>query len=205
MGLSDGRAYHFIALILLAGASTGPRLRRGSFRLKANGLPVEKQTWAVRQIEEDGSAQDATLDWAELRRCVSGSDARLLLRTSALDLAMREKFVVFDLGVLKGYVDRGRAVLLYPAAEDDGARVAVPGMPAAAKPLAPSREHCSRVEMHINDALARPGGRRLSFAMIVLECVLEEVRIILRVRCSGDASCRHTLMQWRSLLDLNKL
>ena len=118
---------------------------------------------------------------------------------------MREKFVVFDLGVLKGYVDRGRAVLLYPAAEDDGARVAVPGMPAAAKPLAPSREHCSRVEMHINDALARPGGRRLGFAMIVLECVLEEVRIILRVRCSGDASCRHTLMQWRSLLDLNKL
>ena len=162
-----------------SGARTGPvRMlgNTGNLGLANHGIPPEKQTWAARQIDYDGSARDTTLDWAELRRCVSGSDARLLLRTSALDLAVRENFVIFDLVVLKGYVDRDRAVLLYPATDDSGSGLAAPGI-RASQCYTPTREHCTRVEMNVNGALARSGGRRLSFAMVVLECVLEEVRI----------------------------
>ena len=100
-----------------------------------------------------GVGRDATLDWTELRRRVSISDARLLLRTSALDLAVREKFVVFDLVVLKGYVDRDRCVLLLPSegvTPDDICR-----MPSEVQQVERSREHCARVEYNVREALVR--------------------------------------------------
>ena len=44
-----------------------------------NNPRLEEQTWQARQIEL-GCGRDITLDWAELRRRVSMTDARLLLR-----------------------------------------------------------------------------------------------------------------------------
>ncbi len=75
------------------------------------------------------------------------TDARLLLRTTALDLAIREKFVVFDLGVLRGYVDRDRCVLLLPTLADAQLSMTVPeGQKIPACRLFLSREHITRVE-----------------------------------------------------------
>lgn len=135
-------------------------------RSSDSSLRLEEQTWQGRQIEL-GCGRDITLDWAELRRRVSMTDARLLLRTTALDLAIREKFVVFDLGVLRGYVDCDRCVLLLPTPTDiqlDGTTSLMSSM----------REHIAHVETHILEALSRPGGRRLSFTMVVVESLLEE-------------------------------
>lgn len=140
-----------------------------------NNPRLEEQTWQARQIEL-GCGRDITLDWAELRRRVSMTDARLLLRTTALDLAIREKFVVFDLGVLRGYVDRDRCVLLLPTLADAQLSMTVPeGQKIPACRLFLSREHITRVEANIVEALSQPGGRRLSFTMVVVECILEEV------------------------------
>ena len=140
-----------------------------------NDPRLEEQTWQARQIEL-GCGRDITLDWAELRRRVSMTDARLLLRTTALDLAIREKFVVFDLGVLRGYVDRDRCVLLLPTLADAQLSMTVPeGQKIPACRLFLSREHITRVEANIVEALSQPGGRRLSFTMVVVECILEEV------------------------------
>ena len=140
-----------------------------------NYLRLEEQTWHARQIER-GYSHDITLDWAELRHRVSITDARLLLRTTALDLAIREKFVVFDLGVLKGYVDRDRCVLLLPTQADTLLKSSIENeLSNSERHLFSSREHIARVEAHVVETLSRPGGRRLSFAMVVVECALEEV------------------------------
>jgi len=153
-------------------------LPQAQFRTGGDNNPrLEEQTWQARQIEL-GCGRDITLDWAELRRRVSMTDARLLLRTTALDLAIREKFVVFDLGVLRGYVDRDRCVLLLPVLADAQLGVTVPeGQKIPACRMFLSREHITRVEANIVEALSRPGGRRLSFTMVVVECILEEVWI----------------------------
>ena len=150
-------------------------LPHAQIRTGDNNPRLEEQTWQARQIEL-GCGRDITLDWAELRRRVSMTDARLLLRTTALDLAIREKFVVFDLGVLRGYVDRDRCVLLLPTLADAQLSMTVPeGQKIPACRLFLSREHITRVEANIVEALSQPGGRRLSFTMVVVECILEEV------------------------------
>jgi len=83
--------------------------------------------------------------------------------------------VVFDLGVLRGYVDRDRCVLLLPVLADAQLGVTVPeGQKIPACRMFLSREHITRVEANIVEALSRPGGRRLSFTMVVVECILEE-------------------------------
>mmetsp|Transcript_27351 Transcript_27351/g.82062 ORF Transcript_27351/g.82062 Transcript_27351/m.82062 type:complete len:217 (-) Transcript_27351:849-1499(-) len=154
-------------------ASSSPFRSHVIGRNNDNYLRLEEQTWHARQIEQ-GYSHDITLDWAELRNRVSMTDARLLLRTTALDLAIRERFVVFDLGVLKGYVDCDRCVLLLPVHADNSLKM-LESTPKAVGHLFSSREHIARVEANVVDALSRHGGRRLSFAMIVVECALEEV------------------------------
>jgi len=173
-------------------------------RSSDSSLRLEEQTWQGRQIEL-GCGRDITLDWAELRRRVSMTDARLLLRTTALDLAIREKFVVFDLGVLRGYVDCDRCVLLLPTPTDiqlDGTTSLMSSM----------REHIAHVETHILEALSRPGGRRLSFTMVVVESLLEEVSACIKhdlvYICNAlyiQIALRHIAMRWENSRGLNGL
>jgi len=80
-------------------------LRGGSTRL-------EQQSWPAREIFANGKSRTVVLGWPELRKRVTVTDARLLLRTSALDLAIRDKCVVFDLGLVRGFASRDGAVLL---------------------------------------------------------------------------------------------
>lgn len=96
--------------------------------------------------------RDTTLAWSELRQRVSGSDARLLLRTKALDLAIRENCVVFDFGVIRGYADDQVAVLLVDQE--------------------PSRRLAMKVEQAVRAAVAAEVDA--TFALVVLEGVFEE-------------------------------
>ena len=139
-----------LAVVGAAVASCGALERPGRV-----ASPLEAQIWAARRIDDGGSCRDDALDWAKLRARLTSSDARLLVRTSAADLAVREDVVVFDVGHCRGYADSGFCVVFA-----DG-----PERAAAA----------ARVEASVRDALeAAPAERRASFAATCVECVLEE-------------------------------
>ena len=114
--------------------------------------PLERQSWAARRIDFGGARRDMVLDWAGLRSRLSRSDARLLLRTSASDLAVRDDVVVFEVAHCRGYCDGDALTLLTET-------------PAAAAAAA-------RVEAALAEALA--AGPAAAFAATALECVLEE-------------------------------
>ncbi|KAJ1448850.1 hypothetical protein M885DRAFT_537618 [Pelagophyceae sp. CCMP2097] len=80
----------------------------------APSFPVqpEEERFRAREVFATGASRDCVLDWNTLRSRVSASDARLLLRTSALDLAVRSHCVVFDFGVFKGWLEKDKAVFI---------------------------------------------------------------------------------------------
>lgn len=147
----------------LKGVSSSLALQGGAEAIQS-GLPaptkIGQQTWPAHEIYADGSCRETTLSWSELRKRVSSTDARLLLRTNALDLAIREQCVVFDLGVLRGYTDGHRAVLLVERGHE------------------PSQATAAVVETSVRSALAWSKNASMvdddpSFALLVLESVLE--------------------------------
>lgn len=144
----------------------GALLQQREASLASSVLParavLDLQTWPARELVSDGRAFDSMLVWSELRQRITSTDARLLLRTSALDLAIRDRCVVFDFGVLRGYVEDRRAVFLLEP--DDGSQ----------SRNRPSRHHALAVEGAVREVLAKGADDTVSFALVVLECVLEE-------------------------------
>lgn len=143
---------------------------------------LAEQTWPALELYEDGTSRETELSWRELRERISSSDARLLLRTKAFDLAIRDDCVVFDFGFLRGYTDGKCAVLLLVDERSRGLAL--------------------NVEKAVERARVRPEYKSGSFALMVLEGVLEEayestfkrlerLDIDIRRELAGLADLRH--------------